>query len=86
MAPAPRVAQGAPWWAVIGVLVVSVSITVATNLLYVRAEQRARIAADLQWCELIILEDTTYKAVPPDTATGKTRARIYAELRRTRCL
>jgi len=84
-AASPRATQPAPWWAVIGVFVASVSLALATSILSVRAEARARTAADLQWCELIKLDDENYRAEPPTNETGKARARIYADLRRTRC-
>jgi hypothetical protein len=85
VAPVRRVNQPAPWWAVIGIFVASFSLAVAASILSVRAEARARQAADLQWCELIELEDDNYRAEPPTNDTGKRRAKIYAELRRTRC-
>jgi hypothetical protein len=85
VAPVRRPTQPAPWWAVIGVFVASVSLGLANNTLTVRAEARARKAADLQWCSLIKLEDNNYRAEPPTNDTGRARAKIYAELRRTRC-
>lgn len=69
----------------IGVFVASISLSMATVLITVRSEARAREAADRQWCELIILDDNNYRAEPPPTETGQRRAQIYADLRRTRC-
>lgn len=75
----------APWWAVIGMFVASLSLAVATNIIAYRAEARARVEADRQWCDLIELENRTYSSEPPDTPTGKLRAAIYADLAQTRC-
>jgi hypothetical protein len=75
----------APWWAVIGMFVASISLAVATNILSVRAETRARVDADRQWCDLIELDNQTYRVEPPTTPSGKRRAAIYASLAATRC-
>jgi hypothetical protein len=80
-----RAIQPAPWWAVVGMFVAALSVSVATNILAIRAEARARHEADRQWCSLITLEDDTNRLVPPTTELGKLKASIYASLRASRC-
>jgi hypothetical protein len=82
---ASRSSQGAPWWAVIGVFVVSISLAVATALVTVRSEARAREAADREWCGYLQLEVANFQAEPPETDTGKRRQKVLTDLRNSRC-
>lgn len=87
-----RPSSPAPWYAVVIVLLVAVSLTLAALVLSQRAiersaesERSAREAAESQWCITIRLQDDAYREFPPPSETGKKLASGYAHLRKTRC-
>lgn len=83
---------------VVWTLVVSLSCMIVlvvggiwyTNYVADRAEERLREAtaraiaeSNRQWCDIVLLFDTTYKQQPPATPTGKTLAAFFANRRIT---
>ena len=70
------------------VLLVCISLTLATTLLALvankRSEEReraARLASERAWCSVIITLDESYRETPPSTAAGKHVAEGIARLR-----
>lgn len=74
-----------PWWYALAGLVVSVLLLGVSGVAYTNYALRQTDATerenDRRWCALLSTLDTSYKANPPQTETGRAVAKGIHDLR-----